>query len=126
MLTELKKRRPPRSTEEAGALILTIDSPEALDDESRAYREAVQRVADGRPRPLIAVDLGRVDVLSSTGVGLLIALRRRVTDAGGRLVLFDVRPEVRSILQTTALDRLFLIAEDRASALALLHATPSL
>ncbi|HWE35420.1 MAG TPA: STAS domain-containing protein [Isosphaeraceae bacterium] len=126
MLTELKERRLPRTIEEEGVLILTIDSPEALDDESRSYHEAVQRAAAGRSRPRVAVDLARVDVLSSTGVGLLVALRRRVAAEGGRLVLFDVRPEVRSLLQTTALERLFLIAEDRTSALALLHATPSL
>lgn len=106
-------------------LVLTIDSPEALDDESRAYREAVQRAVAAASRPRVAVDLGRVDVLSSTGVGLLVALRRRVAAEGGRLVLFDVRPEVRALLQATTLERLFLIAEDRPAALALLHAAPS-
>jgi anti-anti-sigma factor len=65
--------------------------------------------AVGRGRQVI-VDLDHLPVLDNPALRGLITLLRRVRAAGGELVLRVTRPELRSILSLTALDRVFEVA----------------
>ena len=47
-----------------------------------------------RASPRVAIDLGAIDYISSTGIALLIGTKRRVEARQGRLVLFGLQPEV--------------------------------
>jgi anti-anti-sigma factor len=68
-------------------------------DESNA--EAVGQELSGLAARLgghcLQLDLREVDFLTSTGLGKLIGLDRRVRAAGGRLTLRNLRPEVYEI-----------------------------
>jgi anti-anti-sigma factor len=65
--------------------------------------------AVGRGRQVI-VDLDHLPALDNPALRGLITLLRRVRAAGGELVLRVTRPELRSILSLTALDRVFEVA----------------
>jgi anti-sigma B factor antagonist len=67
--------------------------------------------------PRLVLDLGAVDSVSSSMLGKLILLQRRVDAAGGQLRLCDVRPSILGVMQTTNLNRLFRIDHDRREAL---------
>jgi anti-sigma B factor antagonist len=113
--------RPPTTSEEAGILVVTFDDPNALNDgRSDAYRQSIYQLIDARTSPQIVADLGPVDYLSSSGVALLVGLKRRTDAHQGKLVLAQLHPYVLDVLRVTKLNQLFQIAEDRASALALL------
>lgn len=105
-----------------GVLVITLEpSPsKATDDRQSGERqklyETIQARADGR----FAVDLGRVDYVSSADIGFLITLRRRADARKGKLVLFDVNPYIHDSLATMKLLPLFPVAEDLTGALVLL------
>lgn len=55
----------------------------------------------------VVLDLDHLPVLDNPALRGLITLLRRVRAAGGELVLQVTRPELRSTLSLTALDRVF-------------------
>jgi anti-sigma B factor antagonist len=57
----------------------------------------------------IAIDLGNVEFMDSTGLGVLIGSLKRVKEAGGALVLAGIRPAVARVFEVTGLDRIFTI-----------------
>ena len=72
-----------------------------------------ERVADlvssGRNR--LAVDLGGVEFMDSTGLGVLIGGLKRCKEAGGTLALVAPREPVIKVLAITGLDKVFPIHE---------------
>jgi anti-anti-sigma factor len=58
----------------------------------------------------VMLDLDHLPVLDNPALRGLITLLRRVRAAGGELTLRVTRPELRSILSLTALDRVFEVA----------------
>lgn len=66
-------------------------------------RERLLGLADSG-QPLI-VDLNRVDFIDSAGLGVLVAVNRRVTQRGGSLHAVCSRPPTRKLLWMTGVDR---------------------
>jgi anti-sigma B factor antagonist len=54
----------------------------------------------------VAVDLGSVEFIDSSGLGVLVGSLRRLRDDGGDLVLRAASPAVTRILELTGLDGL--------------------
>jgi anti-anti-sigma factor len=123
---DLVVNRPLQTREVGGNLIVTLDEAASVNDgQSDFFRQTVYEVVEETPRPRIAVDLGPIDFLSSSGVALLIGLHRRVEAAKGALVLYRLHPYVEDLLRTMKLMPLFRVAPDEESALALLDSSPS-
>jgi anti-anti-sigma factor len=57
----------------------------------------------GRGHSLVALDLGAVEFIDSTGLGVLVGSIRRLRDDGGDLVLRAASPAVVRILEITGL-----------------------
>ena len=108
--------------EESDALVIVFDSAAGLNDfRNNALRDALYDRVQGIEEPRVALDLLKVDYLSSSGVAILVGLKRRVDTRNGKIVLFNVLPIVRDLLHVMKLDRYFLMAEDEHSALAALR-----
>ena len=60
-------------------------------------------------QPRVVVDLDGVDVIDSTGLGVLVGARRRARQAGGDLVLVCAEGRVSDLLASADLDRVFTI-----------------
>jgi anti-sigma B factor antagonist len=118
--------RPPTTSEQAGILVITFDDPASLNDGlSDAFRQTIYDLVKEREQPLVAADLGPVDFLSSSGVALLIGLKRRVDAKKGKLVLYRLQPYVLDVLRITKLLQLFTTAKDRDSAMSMLAPLPA-
>ena len=116
---------PPTIDEESGHLVIRFDDPQAMNDgRSDVYRRSIYELVESRPNPQVAADLAPIDYLSSSGVALLVGLKRRVDAHQGRLVLFGLQPYVFDVLEVTRLIQLFQIVPDQSTALQLLG-TPS-
>lgn len=76
------------------------------------------RLVEEENRTKLLLNLSAVDFLSSTALGKLITLDKRIKDRGGALKVSNVRPEIYEVLTLTRLNRLFDIEEDEADALA--------
>jgi anti-sigma B factor antagonist len=112
--------------EEPDALIVRIDDPAALNDfRSNGFRDALYDTVEQHAIPRVAVDLGPVDFLSSSGVAILVGLKRRVDGRGGKLALFQIQPIVLDVLRVVRLHQYFSIVDDEAAALALIRPMPT-
>ena len=74
-------------------------------DELRIRLKALLADSDGS----LAIDLSRVELIDSVGIGLLIAVHNTLSKKGGRLTLRHVNPDLASLLRTMRLDKHFQV-----------------
>ena len=84
---------------------------------SPAVREALNAMIKKRPERIV-IDLSRATYIDSAGVAALILAKQEVEAYGGRFFLSGVQETIRSILETSRLDRIFWIFPDVDAALA--------
>jgi stage II sporulation protein AA (anti-sigma F factor antagonist) len=89
------------STATDGIRVLTL-AGEIDHDTGQTLRQALD--ASGAPRPRIVVDLSRVTFMDSTGINILIAAHRTLTDAGGWIRLAAPGEAVMRTLQIVGVD----------------------
>ncbi len=75
-------------------------------------------IVESQTPALLILNLRRVRHFHSVGMGALIELRRAVQQAGGRLALCSLDPQVREPLAITRIDRLLEIHDSERVALA--------
>jgi anti-sigma B factor antagonist len=69
----------------------------------------------------VAIDLrGLVKTPDSSGLGELVAAESALRQRGGKLVLVNVPPKLRKLIETMGLDRLFRIVDTEEEAVAIL------
>ncbi len=69
-------------------------------------------------RKNLVLNFAAVGFLSSSALGKLITLEKKVKAAGGKLRLSNIRPEIYEVFAITKLNKLFEIKDDEAEALA--------
>lgn len=69
-------------------------------------RARLTELIDGGARRVV-VDLGGVDFLDSTGLGVLVGALKRLRAAGGSLALVCAKEPLLKIFRITALDQVF-------------------
>src|SRR5437667_12521348 len=84
---------------------------------SPVVTEALNAMIKKKPERIV-IDLSRATYIDSAGVAALILAMREVKEYGGKFFLSGVQETIRSILETSRLDRIFLIFPDVDAALA--------
>ncbi|MDR3638743.1 MAG: STAS domain-containing protein [Isosphaeraceae bacterium] len=108
--------------DEAGILVVTLDDATDLNDfRTNAFRDALYNTIEPMARPFVALDLGATDYLSSSGIAILVGLKRRVESHDGKLVLTRVHPSVENLLSIMKLTQYFTFAADVSQALTTLR-----
>ena len=83
-----------------------------LDDyTSPALRDRVRKELEGRTGVDLTLDLSNMTFVDSTGLGVLVGIRRRVRETGGTLVLSGLTPATTKVLEITGLSRVFELDE---------------
>ncbi len=80
-------------------------------------RELFTLVEEDKRKNLL-LNFAAVGFLSSSALGKLITLDKKVKAHGGKLKLSNIRPEIYEVFAITKLNKLFEIKEDEADALA--------
>jgi anti-sigma B factor antagonist len=70
---------------------------------------------DGAKR--IVLDFSNVEYLSSAALGKLITMEKKVKQAGGKLRLCSIRPDIYEVFAITKLNKVFEIKDDVDQAL---------
>jgi anti-sigma B factor antagonist len=65
----------------------------------------------------ILVDMAAVDFVDSSGLGTLVTCMRSVSKAGGKFKIAALNENPKNLFETTRLDRVFELFNDRQSAL---------
>jgi len=102
---------------EGGALIAEFKGPKIGDFESAPLRADVEKMA-----PLggwrVVADLSAVLLLGSSGIGMLVQLKKACDANKGRLVVCGLSDELYGLLKISALLKMFIIKKDVAQAIA--------
>ena len=78
-------------------------------------REAMLGVLAGRNDAfVINLDMSAIDFVDSSGLGVLIAVLKRMRFVGGDLVIRAPSPSVRKLFGLTGLDKVFTVETDEA------------
>lgn len=70
---------------------------------ARDFRAAVLDALERADR--VAIDFSEVTFMDSTGLSAIVAGLNHTRDHGGRLLLVGLSPRVRSVLETTGVER---------------------
>jgi len=84
-----------------------------LGEVERAIKKRIEQGA----RKLV-LDLGKVDFVDSSGVGMLVVVASAMEQAGGRMVIAGAAGTLKKILETVHLERTVQMYRDAASACA--------
>lgn len=85
--------------------------------ESPNVREALRGLIEQK-LPRVYIDLSEVTYIDSSGIAVLIDAMQRIQAYGGKLALFGIRENVRTVFEIARLDQVFRIFPDKAAALA--------
>jgi anti-sigma B factor antagonist len=65
----------------------------------------------------ILLNFGNVEYLSSAALGKLITLNKKLGQAGGKLILCNIDPQIHEVFEITKLDKFFKIMKEEQAAL---------
>ena len=63
----------------------------------------------GQYGPDLDLDLGKVNFIDSTGLGMLVSVLKEAREKGGQVNLFNPNREIQRLLQITGLERVFRV-----------------
>ena len=93
-------------TREADRTVARFARPTSLNEyHADLIGKQLLALADPPGTRFVTLDLGNVEYVTSTVLGHLVGLHKRLHSTGGRLSLENVRPAVRDILRVTMLDQ---------------------
>jgi stage II sporulation protein AA (anti-sigma F factor antagonist) len=72
----------------------------------------------GPGAPHLAIDMSRLEYISSAGLRVLLVLAKKVQQANGKVALFGLGPNVREVFSVSGFDTIFSIQSDPAAAVA--------
>jgi len=81
-----------------------------------AEESFTQVLAAGAPH--LAIDMSKLEYISSAGLRVLLVMAKKVQQAQGKVVLFGLAANVREVFAISGFDRIFSIEADAEAAVA--------
>jgi anti-sigma B factor antagonist len=81
-------------------------------------KEKVNMSTDRAQSPNVIIDLKDVEYIDSTGLGILIGIKRRTTEKTGKMVLVLYSDRINKLFEITGLNKVFTIARNVEDAIA--------
>ena len=106
--------------ERNGGAVLRMGGRVMYETDSQAFQQKLGEVLN-KGKEWIVLDLSGVVAMSSTGLGILIAAHRTLTDKGTGFRLARLSEKVRSIIETTRLNTIFEIFDNVDEAVSVSH-----
>jgi anti-sigma B factor antagonist len=100
-----------------GVTIVDIRGRMVLGKESALVRDLIYDLLRNGHKQIV-LNLGAVDYIDTTGVGLLVGSYTTVRKRGGEMILLDLQEKVAAVMQTSNLHKVFETANGEAAAIA--------
>ena len=110
--------KPRISVEYAGnATIITFTDEKILEEKDiQALQESIMSVVEQSERINMILDFRNVRFLSSSVLGLLIRISKKIYECDGKLRLCNIDPKIYEVFKITRLTKIFDIYQDIESA----------
>jgi len=99
--------------------ILSLSGKFLAGSDGPYLRQKVKDLMDAGTKKLM-IDFSEVPYIDSTGLGFLAGARVTAQNAGARIVLANINPHVRKILDDVNLTQFFVVAVSETAAMTLL------
>ena len=100
-----------------GVTIVDLSGRITLGEASVVVRDVINDLM-GKGNKKILLNLGKVDYIDSSGIGVLVTGFSTVRSQGGELKLVNLSKRIRDLLHITKLYSLFDVKDDEAAAIA--------
>jgi anti-sigma B factor antagonist len=105
-----------------GVIIAKLADRKILDEMNIAQiGEQLNALIADQPQPRIVLDFESVSHMSSSALGMLITLHKRVRERDGQLRLCNIQPAIHEVFVITRLNEILQIVGDRDEAVASLR-----
>ena len=101
--------------EQGNPSVLSLEGSALGGPEGMAFSSALSELLEENAVDVV-VDLSKVDIMNSSGLGMLVAASRSVGSAGRQMVLAGANENLRKLLAMTRLDGVLPHHETRAEA----------
>jgi len=106
-------------TNEGGVIIAELVDKKILDEIAiTQIQEQLAVVLAPAAEPKLVMDFSRVAHMSSSALGMLITLHKRIREKKGELRLCGISPSIYEVFVITRLNEIFRIVQTRPQALA--------
>jgi anti-anti-sigma factor len=106
-----------RLTKEGAVGVVELSLPEGADiTELERLTDALLTLFGAQPDGRWVLDLSQLAYAGSAVLGLIVNLRQRILQSGGRLVLCGLSPRLEEVFHACSLERLFKITKARDDA----------
>jgi anti-anti-sigma factor len=99
------------SEEQLGSSVYKINLSGRMDIQGVGTIETRFAAMTASPRKAIIVDMSGVPFMSSIGIRALLMNAKAVKNRGGKLVLLNPDPNVRSVLESSGIDQLIPLCD---------------
>ena len=90
---------------------VTIKESKLLDDESiKEMQSTLLELIDSDRHNKMLLNFSEVEFLSSSFLGTLVKMQKRVREKGGELTLININSKIMKVFKITQLDKIFNIA----------------
>ena len=91
---------------DGGGTLLRVEGVIKLGESASFFTQALQRVLEEETGPVV-IDLSRIDMIDSTGIGELVGYLGRFRDHRRELILVNPSDRIRKLLEVAHLAELF-------------------
>jgi anti-anti-sigma factor len=102
-------------------IFIPVANLRALEHTAAHEQEELQAIDDPSIKNLI-IDCCRTDYFGSSALAVAVGLWKVIQTRGGRMALCNLSEQQREILNTTRLDKLWLLSDSREAALTAVRA----
>src|ERR1700722_12404924 len=112
------RRRRPGGGHIGDVTVVNFVDRKILDEQNiQVIGEQLFGLVDEEGWKKILLNFSNVEYLSSAALGKLITLNKKLQQAGGRLILCNIDPQIYEVFEITKLDKFFKIMKEEQSAL---------
>ena len=104
------------TTEKHGDTVIVRVGGQLIVGNREALKQAVLGALEGGERRF-RFDFSQTGYIDSSGLGVLVALSKKVRERGGEMRLANLNDDLKTLFELTKLDTLFQIADTRDRAL---------
>jgi len=106
--------------ERDGISVITLLEKKLYQKAVSVFQERMQSLLEKETVERLVIDLSHVEIMNSSGLGVLIMTRDALNQTGGEMVVAGLRPFMLELFQRMRLDLLFTVVETMEEGMATL------